>query len=168
MIKWLFESAHHQDKNQQVKDLIALHFDEIHAFTDDNRCTLLHIAADCNLPLLGFLLTLYQEHELGDTSSWIDVSDANGNTPLHYAVFRNSLATVQLLERSGADRSKINRYGLTCLHLAAQADSPLLIVFMSLPSTTSSSKDLTPLISQAALLCIGLLTSIWSMLQPCF
>lgn len=50
---------------------------------------------------------------------------------MHYAVFRQELAVVQLLEREGADIYLCSGDGLNCLHLAAQGGSTLLMVTLS-------------------------------------
>lgn len=55
---------------------------------------------------------------------WINCTDHEGNTPLHYAAFRGSLTTVQLLETNGADGLAANKKGLNCMHFAAQGGSP--------------------------------------------
>jgi ankyrin repeat protein len=45
--------------------------------------------------------------------------DADGTTPLHWAVRSNDISAVQRLLRSGANPSAANRYGVTPLSLAA-------------------------------------------------
>ncbi len=44
---------------------------------------------------------------------------------------------VTLLEQNGADIYQINNQGLNALHIAAQGDSPLLMVYAFLFSITS-------------------------------
>ena len=68
---------------------------------------------------------------------WVNQKDLDGFTALHYAVFRHNLKLVQLLEKEGADNYTANADGLTCIHLAAQGGSPLLIVPAPSLSTTS-------------------------------
>lgn len=43
-------------------------------------------------------------------------------------MFRGGFALVQLLEENGADIYQVNGEGLTIVHIAAQADSPVFIV----------------------------------------
>jgi palmitoyltransferase len=56
------------------------------------------------------------------------VVDREGFSCLHYAVFRGNYNLVILLENNGADIHQVNHQGLTVLHIAAQGDSPLLMV----------------------------------------
>ena len=59
---------------------------------------------------------------------WINKKDNEGFTSLHYAVFRGNSKIAFMLEKHGADIYTINTQGLTVLHIAAQGDSPLLMV----------------------------------------
>jgi hypothetical protein len=68
---------------------------------------------------------------------WINRKDNEGFTCLHYAVFRGNTRLAFLLEEHGADIYVINKQGLSVMHIAAQGDSPVLMVRMALPSTTS-------------------------------
>lgn len=63
---------------------------------------------------------------------WINKKDNEGFTSLHYAVFRGNSKIAFLLEKHGADIYSINTQGLTVLHIAAQGDSPLLMVLFLL------------------------------------
>ena len=53
--------------------------------------------------------------------------DADGTTPLHWAVRAGDLATVQRLLREGASATVANRYGVTPLSLAAENGDPTAI-----------------------------------------
>jgi uncharacterized protein len=48
-----------------------------------------------------------------------DAADADGTTPLEWAVYNDDLPAVQRLLRTGADANAANRYGVTPLSLAA-------------------------------------------------
>lgn len=102
--------------------------------------------------------------ELIDKKEWIELGDKQGNTALHYAVFRNCIAAVDVLERHGADISKTNANGLNCMHLAAQGGSPALIVKQYRYSIDSKQKDSiqSQSIAQGIPLSIGPYTQGWS------
>lgn len=69
---------------------------------------------------------------------WLNRKDNEGFNCIHYAVFRGNSNLAFLLEEHGADIYAINRQGLTVLHIAAQGDSPVLMVRMALLSITTS------------------------------
>lgn len=54
--------------------------------------------------------------------------DNEGFTCIHYAVFRGNIDMAIILEEHGADIYAINKQGLTVIHIAAQGDSPVLMV----------------------------------------
>jgi palmitoyltransferase ZDHHC13/17 len=68
----------------------------------------------------------------------VNRKDNEGFTAIHYAVFRGNANLAFLLEEHGADIYAINKQGLTVLHIAAQGDSPVLMVLPSRPSITTS------------------------------
>lgn len=108
--------------------------------------------------------------ELIDKKEWIELGDKQGNTALHYAVFRNCRAAVDVLERHGADINKTNANGLNCMHLAAQGGSPTLIVKQYKYSIGSKQKDSIQKqsIAQGIPPCTGLHTQEWNtQSQPC-
>jgi len=49
----------------------------------------------------------------------VNVGEADGTTPLHWATDRDDLTTAELLVRAGADVKAVNRYGVTPLYSAA-------------------------------------------------
>ena len=55
---------------------------------------------------------------------------SEGFSCVHYAVFRGNANLAFMLEEHGVDIYAINRQGLTVLHIAAQGDSPVLMVFI--------------------------------------
>ena len=65
---------------------------------------------------------------------------ADGTTPLHWAVRSDDLPAVQRLLRSGANPSAANRYGVTPLSLAAaKGNSNFTCVGSSCPAIVGSS-----------------------------
>ncbi|XP_043922216.1 transient receptor potential cation channel subfamily A member 1-like [Protopterus annectens] len=50
----------------------------------------------------------------------LNMSDLNGNTPLHWAVEKNQVESVKMLLDNGADPNILNRYQLSPLHGAVQ------------------------------------------------
>ncbi len=54
-------------------------------------------------------------------------ADADGTTPLHWAVRADDIATVTRLLREGANAKATNRYGVTPLALAAETGDPAVI-----------------------------------------
>jgi ankyrin repeat protein len=60
-----------------------------------------------------------QVRHLLKTHADVNLPDADGTTPLEWAVYNDDLATAQLLLRAGANPSTANRDGVTPLSLAA-------------------------------------------------
>jgi uncharacterized protein len=52
-------------------------------------------------------------------STLVNVAEADGTTPLHWATDNNDMATTELLVRAGANVKAANRYGVTPLYAAA-------------------------------------------------
>lgn len=73
--------------------------------------------------LLGSLLLLGAACLAAD----INAPEADGTTPLHWAVRADDLAKVNKLLASGADVKAANRYGVTPLFLACQNANPAMI-----------------------------------------
>ncbi len=57
----------------------------------------------------------------------INAPEADGTTPLHWAVRADDLAKVNKLLAAGADAKAANRYGVTALYLACQNANPAII-----------------------------------------
>ena len=57
--------------------------------------------------------------ELIDRGVELDAPDADGNTPLYFAVYRDSVSAVQALLSAGANPNPMNKAGETPLHYAA-------------------------------------------------
>ena len=53
----------------------------------------------------------------------INTKDAEGNTPLHFAVKTNALAKIALLKSAGADPKIKNKHTVSALNLAEGLDS---------------------------------------------
>src|SRR5665213_3149696 len=57
----------------------------------------------------------------------VNAPEADGTTPLHWAVRSDDLAKVNKLLAAGADAKAANRYGITPLYLACQNADPAMI-----------------------------------------
>lgn len=69
-----------------------------------------------------------QKYTFERKKNWLNKKDNEGFTCVHYAVFRGNLDLAITLEEHGADIYAINKQGLTVIHIAAQGDSPVLMV----------------------------------------
>ena len=68
--------------------------------------------------------------------------DADGTTPLHYAVHRNDLKAVETLIRGGADVNVTNRYGVPPLSLAAtNGSAPMLELLLKRGANPNSAQS---------------------------
>ena len=67
------------------------------------------------------IVTLLEQHVA------VNASQADGTTPLHWAVRGDDLELVRLLLRAGAKPNAANRYGVTPLSLAALNRSPAIV-----------------------------------------
>lgn len=127
---------------------------------------MLHVAANNgNCEMAEHFISEYKKINNKESSlgTWVNLKDSEGFTCLHYASFRGNYRLVKLFEENGADLSQVNGEGLTVLHIAAQGDSPLLIVHMILFSIiflTRVSRS-APKTLRETLLSIGLATAEW-------
>ena len=69
-----------------------------------------------------------EKYSFEKKAKWLQMKDNEGFSCLHYSVFRGNFKMAQLFEKNGADIYQINHQGLTVVHIAAQGDSPLLMV----------------------------------------
>ena len=77
--------------------------------------TLLHVAAASGqLKVIEFIIS-----KCSNIPSLINLSDANGFTPLIYATISENSAAMRTLIDNGADVNAKNSYGATSLHFAA-------------------------------------------------
>ncbi len=58
-------------------------------------------------------------HSLAADKTAVTTAEADGTTPLHWAVYKDQTETVDLLLKAGADVKAPNRYGITPLYLAS-------------------------------------------------
>ena len=70
----------------------------------------------------------------------LEITDANGNTPLHLACVGESKAVVQLVVDHGASITAVNSKGVTPVHTAAQHKS-VEIMELVLDQTVIELKD---------------------------
>lgn len=85
-------------------------------------------------------LTRPEEYSQERKRGWLNAKDNDGFTCLHYSVFRGNTPLALLLEEHGSDVYMINKQGLNALHIAAQGDSPFLMVGRFSLSSTSSTR----------------------------
>lgn len=113
---------------------------------DNENATILHVAANYNNhETLKYFLEEYDKYSLREPlrytgerkRAWLNRKDNEGFTCIHYAVFRGNIELAMLLEEHGADIYAINKQGLTVIHIAAQGDSPVLMVVIRRLSITS-------------------------------
>jgi ankyrin repeat protein len=113
---------------------------------DKNSATVLHLACNNdNKDIVELLLGEYdrraklqpEQYNTERKRYWINLKDGEGFACLHYAVFKANFAIARILEDNGADIYLVNSLGLCVMHIAAQGDSPLLIVIPKLSRTTT-------------------------------
>lgn len=119
---------------------------EFAALIDNKSSTVLHLAGqNNNLDVVELFLKLYEERQKEDLEDynqerkrrWLNLKDADGFSCLHYAVYRANYKMALVLEHNGADIYQINALGLCVMHIAAQGDSPLLLVPIDEHSSTT-------------------------------
>ena len=85
--------------------------------------------AEFYLQAFDNLIAKYPERfDIDKKVHWLMAKDNEGFSCLHYAVFRGNYRMATMFEQHGSDIYQINHQGLTVLHIAAQGDSPLLMV----------------------------------------
>lgn len=104
---------------------------------DRKSATVLHqVSNNDNTDMLELLLRHYDKLTAADPvtytadrkKTWLNHKDAEGFSCLHYAVFKANWKSAQLLEEHGSDIYQVNSLGLSVMHIAAQGDSPFLLV----------------------------------------
>lgn len=107
---------------------------------DRKSATVLHqVCNNDNTDMLELLLRHYDKltgtepgvYTVEKKRNWLNHKDAEGFTCLHYAVFKANWKSAQLLEQHGSDIYQVNSLGLSVMHIAAQGDSPFLLVQIS-------------------------------------
>lgn len=86
--------------------------------------------------MVEYLLAVYDRQAAADPEkfsielkkNWLNAKDSDGFTCLHYSVFKANYRNARRLEEHGADIYQVNTLGLCVMHIAAQGDSPLLMV----------------------------------------
>jgi ankyrin repeat protein len=61
--------------------------------------------------------------------NWVNARSDQGFTALHFASYRGNYELISLLIDEGAEVEVINNEGLNVLHMAAQGNQPLSLVF---------------------------------------
>jgi ankyrin repeat protein len=85
---------------------------------------------------------------LGDSPSSLEARDARGRTPLHWAALANSVVSVELLVKRGADLGSADQDGNTPLHLALvrwPSAAVQALVALKAPLERTNAMGLTPL-----------------------
>ena len=59
----------------------------------------------------------------------LTIKDNAGNTPMLFAAFRGNLDIMKKMISMGIGYKDINNAGLNIIHMAAQSDSPKIIVY---------------------------------------
>jgi len=59
----------------------------------------------------------------------LTIKDKAGNTPMLFAAFKGNLTAMKKMIEMGIGYNDINNDGLNIIHLAAQSDSPKIIVY---------------------------------------
>ncbi|CAB0035966.1 unnamed protein product [Trichogramma brassicae] len=82
--------------------------------------TALHLICNASVDDDGLLKTLLAVNDVLSRNVLINVPDAHGRTPLHFALFRNNKKLVKLLLENGADPTIIDKDGWTTLHILCE------------------------------------------------
>ncbi|CAG9330515.1 unnamed protein product [Blepharisma stoltei] len=123
-------------KAEPIEIYRILQRSRIEPFTiyDSRGYTALHIASlNGNYAVIQFLVEyvkeVYGSQACQHLSDWANMKTDEGFTPLHFAAFRGHLNIVKKLIEIGADIYALNRQGLGVMHVAAQADQPLILSY---------------------------------------
>ena len=129
---------------------------DFHHCTDARGLTALHISTlNGNTLLVKFLLEYskfyYKSPEI--LKSWVNFSSDEGFSALHYSAFQGNLVNniqeiLKCLLSCGADLSAKNHQGLSVMHVAAQGDQALILVYLyslDLPLDSLDNKACLPL-----------------------
>lgn len=126
---------------------------------DANNNTLLHLA--CTWDKIA-LVRIYLQHEkdvlmeLNEKNvdfvrkkleEWVNETNSEGFTALHYASYNNDLELIRVLEDLKANQKAETQAGLTVLHMAAQSDAVDSFIHYRnvIDINTKDSKGMTPL-----------------------
>lgn len=127
-------------QNSEVLDvrqiLLELHrFPEklsIAGIHDPRLYTLLHVAAFNNQPKIIDLVLEYEKdvspkHAI---AVWVNQLNNDEFTAFHFAAYRGSIRTLDLLKEQGADMHAVNQQGQNAFQIAAQGDQVLAMVWL--------------------------------------
>ncbi|PYI18541.1 ankyrin [Aspergillus japonicus CBS 114.51] len=103
--------------------LVAAAIDAAPEAEGGSGSSLLHFpAANGNLEILNYLLTLLATEDEATRRRIVNHRNHSGNTPLHWAALNTHLDCVKALVEAGADSSVKNAAGLDPVFLAERAD----------------------------------------------
>ncbi|CAG9315370.1 unnamed protein product [Blepharisma stoltei] len=102
--------------------------------TDSRGYSALHVCALNNSTtivkfLIRYVQEFYKEKSQEIIHNWVNLKNLDGFTCLHLAVFRGNLKLVKLLINLGADPKAVTGHGLGVIHIAAQNDQIMMMVY---------------------------------------
>lgn len=105
---------------------------------DSRGYNALHLAilnnnTEAALLLLNYVSpTKQSDHsDMSGVVSFINLSNEEGFTSIHYAAFRGNLPLLRKFVEMGGNLSAKNKQGLEAIHIAAQGDQPLIIAWLA-------------------------------------
>ncbi|OMJ76694.1 hypothetical protein SteCoe_23893 [Stentor coeruleus] len=115
--------------------------------------TAMHIASlNANLSIINFLADFtfikYKLDAVNILENWVNMPTDEGFLAAHFAAFRGHMKILKKLISLGTNVKAVNKQGLTLMHVAAQGDQALPLVYLKelgLPTNDLDEKNGTPL-----------------------
>ena len=100
---------------------------------ENQNSTVLNISVyKKSLEITQILINYCKDNNPEQLKEFINTSNDQGVTPLHYASFRGEVPIIKLLVENGADITKITNRQLNVIHYSAQGNKPNVLIYFYL------------------------------------
>ncbi|CAD8186278.1 unnamed protein product [Paramecium octaurelia] len=117
---------------EQFSNLLTSRPLDLSAIQNSKGFTVLHYACFNNSYQMCEIIINHQERRENNSlnmENFINSATIDKYTPLHFAAYRGNLQILTLLKLKGAILKATNKQGLNIMHIGAQGDQPISIVF---------------------------------------
>ena len=130
----LFDLIHNEevDKIREMLDQKILPIWEYKSKENQNATVLILSVYKKSLIITEILINYCKENNPEQLKEFINASNEQGVTPIHYASFRGEVQIIKLLLENGADINKKTNRNLNVIHYSAQGNKPNVLIFFYL------------------------------------
>ena len=130
----LFDLIHNEevDKIREMLDEKILPIWEYKSKENQNATVLILSVYKKSLIITEILINYCKENNPEQLKEFINASNEQGVTPIHYASFRGEVQIIKLLIENGADINKKTNRNLNVIHYSAQGNKPNVLIYFYL------------------------------------